>query len=261
MIDRYNTDLKELIRRGELLMCGLYNELGEYLKAQLKALPKEQQDAIKKSFFKPNYNAWYNESLALIRQLIPDRLEDFKHYYKQEKRKEFTYDTYTISDYLIGLVKKNYADDIILGTTQVITKFEQQFAILKSLEHRFDSSLYEIRQLLQSDLFDSEIETAKELSKKGFYRAAGAVCGVVLEKHLFEVCKSHEVPINKKTPHISDLNQVLKDKDIIDVPIWRKIQHLGDLRNLCDHNKDREPDCEDLDELIRGTDFVIKNLF
>lgn len=260
-IEKYKADLNNLIHRGDLLMYGLYNELEEYLKAELKALPKDHRDAIKKFYFKPEYNAWYNESLALIRQLIPERLEDFKQYYKQEKRKEFTYNTYTISDYLIGLVKKNYNDEIVLGTTQVITKFEQQSAILKSLEHRFDSSLYEIRQLLQSDLFDSEIETSKELSKNGFYRAAGAVCGVVLEKHLSEVCESHKVTIKKKSPHISDLNQALKDNDIIDVPLWRKIQHLGDLRNLCDHKKDREPDSEDLSELIRGSEWVIKNLF
>ena len=47
-------------------------------------------------------------------------------------------------------------------------------------------------------------------------------------------------PIRKKNPAISDLNDHLKNCGIIDVPIWRKIQFLGDLRNLCDHNKHRE---------------------
>lgn len=260
-LDRYKSDLKRLIEDGNNLSYGLLNELSEFLKDSLEALPKEKRDRIKKSHFKSGYNAWYNESLALIRQLIPDRLDDFKQYYKQEKRKDFNLITYSISDYLNGLVKKEYGEGIVLGTTEVITLFKQQFAILKSLEKRFDSSLYEIRQLLQADLFDSEIDTAKELSAKGFYRAAGAVCGVVLEKHLTEVCVNHQVHVKKKAPHISDLNDALKSTDVIDVPMWRQIQHLADLRNLCDHKKEREPDADDLMALIRGTESVIKNLF
>lgn len=261
VIDRYKSDLKRLIEDGNNLTYGLYNELSEFLKKDLGSLPEEKRDKIKKCHFKSGYNAWYNESLALIRQLIPDRLDDFKQYYKHEKRKEFNHETYSISDYLNGLVKREIGEGIVLGTTEVITIFKQQFAILKSLEKRFDSSLYEIRQLLQADLFDSEIDTAKEFSSKGFYRAAGAVCGVVLEKHLVEVCSNHRVIIKKKAPHISDLNDALKSAEVIDVPMWRQIQHLGDLRNLCDHKKEREPDNDDLTALIRGIESVIKNLF
>ena len=261
IIERCKSDLRRLIQEGEYLIYGLYNELSDYMKDELKSLSKEQRDTIKKYHFKSDYNAWYNESLSLIRQLIPDRLDDFKQYYKYEKRKEFSYATYSISDYLNGLVKREYLEGIVLGTTEVLPKFRQQFAILKSLEKRFDSSLYEIRQLLQADLFDSEIDTAKELAAKGFYRAAGAVCGVVLEKHLAEVCSNHQVQIKRKAPHISDLNDALKSADVIDVPMWRQIQHLGDLRNLCDHKKEREPDSDDLSALIRGTESVIKNLF
>lgn len=260
-LDRYKSDLKRLIEDGEHLLDGLHNELSKYLKDDKKASTKNQKEPNKQYRFRSEYNAWYNESLALIRQLIPDRLDDFKQYYKYEKRKEFSYETYSISDYLMKLVLKDSSGDILLGTTEVIQKFRQQFAILKSLEKRFDSSLYEIRQLLQADLFDSEIDTAKELAAKGFYRAAGAVCGVVLEKHLAEVCANHQVQVKKKAPHISDLNDALKSADVIDVPMWRQIQQLGDLRNLCDHKKEREPDADDLTALIRGTESVIKNLF
>lgn len=259
-LDRYKSDIKRLIEDGEHLIAGLHNELSKYMKDDERASTKDQKETSMYRF-KPDYNAWYNESLALIRQLIPDRLEDFKQYYKFEKRKELSYETYSISDYLMSLVVKDSSGFVILGTKEVIPKFKQQFAILKSLEKRFDSSLYEIRQLLQADLFDSEIDTAKELAAKGFYRAAGAVCGVVLEKHLAEVCANHQVQVKKKAPHISDLNDALKSADVIDVPLWRQIQHLADLRNLCDHKKEREPDLDDLSALIRGTESVIKNLF
>jgi len=59
--------------------------------------------------------------------------------------------------------------------------------MVKSIRKRFDSTLFDIRQLAQADMFDSELESAAELAKKRFHRAAGAVAGVVLEKHLKQV--------------------------------------------------------------------------
>ena len=110
-------------------------------------------------------------------------------------------------------------------------------------------------------MFDSEIDAARELCKKGFYRAAGAICGVVIEKHLGEVCVQREIKANKKNPAINDYNQLLKDNDVIDIPTWRFIQRLGDLRNLCDHNKNEEPTKENINDLIDGTDKIIKTVY
>ncbi len=48
---------------------------------------------------------------------------------------------------------------------------------------------------------------------------------------------------------------------VYDIVNWRFIQHLGDIRNLCDYNKDREPTKEEVEELINGTEKVIKTIF
>ena len=196
----------------------------------------------------------------MIKQLIPERLTDFQSYYKLEKRKEITYITYTISDYLIG-VQISRLGEVIVSRTSVIHKFEQQYYIVKSLRSRFESSLYDIKQLLQADVFDSEIDSAKELCKKGFYRAAGAICGVVIEKHLSEVCTQHQIKVAKKNPGINDYNELLKSNNVIDIPVWRNIQRLADLRNMCDHHKDVEPTKDNIEELIAGTDKIIKTIY
>ena len=67
--------------------------------------------------------------------------------------------------------------------------------------------------------------------------------------------------IRKKNPGISDLNQTLKDKDIISVPQWRYVQHLADIRNICDHAKRREPQKGEIEDLFDGTDKVLKTVF
>lgn len=259
-LTKYKKDIDNLIDRGSKLLYGLVYELRDDLEDAYKQIPKKHRIEIEKCEFKSEYHAWYNESIALIKQLIPDRLADFQSYYKIEKRKEITYSTYTISDYLIN-VQVSQAGRVLVSRTSVYHKFEQQYFIVKSLKKRFESSLYEIKQLLQADVFDSEIDTAKELCNKGYYRASGAICGVVLEKHLSAVCLHHNIPITKKHPAINDYNDILKSSEVIDIPVWRNIQRLADIRNMCDHHKNVEPTKENIEELISGTDKMIKTIY
>lgn len=143
----------------------------------------------------------------------------------------------------------------------VANRFSMQLAILRAVQDRFESTLFDIRQLVQADVFDSELDAARELAKNGFLRGAGAVAGVVLEKHLAQVAANHTVVMRKQHPTISDLNDALKNAQVIDVPVWRSIQRLGDLRNLADHNKHREPTTEEINELIDSVDKIAKTLF
>ena len=149
----------------------------------------------------------------------------------------------------------------MVGPDAVIPRFRQQLSIVKSIQGRFRSSLFVIRQLAQADLFDTELDAAKELAKNKFNRAAGAVAGVVLERHLSEVCANHKVMVKKKTPHISDLNDALKNASLIDTPQWRSIQYLGDLRNLCTHDKESDPTAGQVGDLLEGVTKVTKTIF
>jgi hypothetical protein len=126
---------------------------------------------------------------------------------------------------------------------------------------RFESSLFEIRQLVQADLFDSELDVANELAKNKFTRAAGALAGVVLEKHLAQVCDNHGLKVTKKAPGISALNDTLKEAAVIEIPQWRFVQHLAAIRNLCDHDKKTEPTAEQVEDLIAGVTKMTKTLF
>lgn len=67
--------------------------------------------------------------------------------------------------------------------------------------------------------------------------------------------------MTKKDPSINDYNELFKKEDIYDTINWRFIQHLGDIRNLCDHKKQRDPSNDEIEELINGTDKVIKTIF
>ena len=165
--DKYIKDLDNLIQRGVDLQRGLYNEFKDEFKKDFKEMTGEQLALLKDKSFKDKYDSWYNESYMLIKQLMPDRLEDFIILYKQPKRKAITNLTYTISDYLQGIEIKDYYDNVVVSRANAVTKFRQQFLIVNSLEQRFESSLYDICQLVQADLMDSEIDSAKLLLKNG----------------------------------------------------------------------------------------------
>jgi hypothetical protein len=266
-IDRYKEDFGKLQARANLLREAFYRYAcrEEHEAAVLKA--SEGDKAAAKAYlekipdFTKSYQSWYSECVVLLKQLLPDRLDDFIRLYEKPKmRKEISFENYRIEDALQGLrITRGY--EVKADSKSAIPHFEQQVAILESLKSRFESSLYDIRQLVQADLLDSELEAARELLKHKFSRAAGAVAGVVLEKHLAEVCAAHRIKIAKKHPSISDLNDALKNAGVLDTPAWRFNQHLADIRNQCDHNKNKEPTVDQVNDLIDGVAKITKSVF
>lgn len=267
-LDCYKDDLESLISMGNNL----------YLSMKLKCFPDKVRNALREEYgskvemekiiknlpsFAEEYQLWYSEAIELIKQVLPDRLLDFvSHYDRSKSRKSVTFESYRIGDYLQGLqVARISSGELIRDRSAAIPHFRQQLAILKSVKRRFESSLFDIKQLVQADLFDSELDAARELAKHKFLRAAGALAGVVLERHLKQVCDNHNIKITKKTLCISDLNNALKDAGIIDTPTWRSIQYLADIRNLCDHNKKMEPTVDQVNDLLDGVSKITKTLF
>ena len=256
-IEQLKHDLEKLIARGDLLYYTLLRDLKKLDSKLSKNL--EEKNIKLYSNFKIEYEKWYSEAYEVIKIIIPDRLDDFVSYYKREKRKAITYETYTMSDYLIGLKVTDYFSNSV-DTSDSITKLEAQINILKSCKRKFESTLFDLRKIVQADLFDNELEAAKELNKNGYTRAAGAMAGVVLERHLLEVCIQHSINISKKNPTINDYNDALKNNSIIDIPTWRNIQYLTDIRNLCDHKKKLEPTKAQIIDLIDGINKIIKTI-
>jgi hypothetical protein len=241
-IEKYKKDIGQLIRTGESL---------------LKILNGDNENLLQ---FREKYEIWYSEAYYLVKSVLPDRLKDFELYYENKKgdslRRALTYtpprsEGVKLDFEYIPAEQIDYARSLFIN----------QLAIIKSIKTRFESSLFDIKQVVQADLFDSELDAAKELNKKGFSRGAGAIAGVVLEGHLSQVCVNYKITVKKKNPVINDFGQLLKDNDVIETPTWRKIQYLADLRNLCDHKKKTDPNKDDINDLINGVSKIIKTLF
>jgi hypothetical protein len=261
-LEKYKKDLEKLILLGDKMHLDLVYQALE----RQRKLTKDEQEAKTKlaGSFEDRYQRWFTEAQSVLKQLLPDRLSEFEDLYKLDsKRKSIDVTSYTIQDWLMGVRsntdyrgKRNFDDFAV-----VIMRFRTQTEILKSVEARFESKLFEIKQLVQADIFDSELAESKELLKNGFVRGAGVIAGVVLEKHLAQTCSNHNVSTRKKHPSVSDFNDALKKMSVTDVPTWRQIQRLGDIRNLCGHNKEREPTRDEVGDLIDGVEKITKRLY
>lgn len=246
-LDQMNAELEGLVREGN-----------EILKALAKDLNSNDDDI---SRLMLRYQPWFTRALPVVKQLLPDRYDEFVAYYNRDKRKCIDYETYTIRDYLLGLRVHVGGRPAFNVGHAMFSKLTQQVLVLASAGHRLNSALSDIRGLLLADLYDSELASALGLLKSKHLRAAGTVAGVVLESHLRDIVANRGLGCTKKNPALAEYNEALKGAEVVDVPNWRWIQRLADIRNLCCHAKDREPTQDEVTELIAGVEKCVKTLF
>src|SRR5450759_2935348 len=153
---RIRAELDELVSLGETLKLSLYAEV-ETLDERVQA----KVDGMNLPDFRSGYEGWYSKSLQVVKQLLPDRLEDFRRQYKDDKRKAIDHLTYGLSDYIGGVTITRYGSQDIDGRA-ALPNFVQQLNILESCRQRLDSALFDITEVLQADLFDDELDAARE---------------------------------------------------------------------------------------------------
>jgi hypothetical protein len=241
------------------------------LRASLKKLVEDgnqlltAQEVNKKGVsqeFIAEYQNWYTVSLRVVEVLAIDRLEEFISYYlKDPKRSEVNTYNYVIQDYFaLRRARNNSSGSPLFNVEGVVyIRLFNQVKILSSLYTRIDNVLADIQGTMLAELQDQELFTAESLLKVNL-RAAGSLARVVLENHLQKVATYHKVKLIKENPTISDVNDLLKENKVYDLPTWRKIQLLGDIRNICSHKKETEPQKEQVIELIAGVNEIIKKI-
>lgn len=246
--DEFLSLLNQLIDAKEKIICLFAIKTRNDVKNEIK-------EKYKGNTFEYEYNNWYSQSLIIVKHFLSYRFEEFELMYKPAKnRKELTLMNYTIYDAICGLNVKSRNIYPHTATSKLIT----QFGILESIKTIVDNKLDEMNSMLEFDIFEKELDAARHLLKNKYYRSAGAICGVIIEKHLTNILNNNNILITKKNPGINDLNSLLYENQLIDSTKFKFITFLADIRNKCDHNKDVEPTKEEIHDLIEGTQKIIK---
>jgi hypothetical protein len=152
-VKQIRAELNQLTRDGVELL----EDLTEGLHAaedKKKSPGKKSQRKFSLLRFAAKYQQWYSAALPLVHQLLPDRYEEFQQCYRNEKRKQLTWSTYTISDYLRNNTPMAISNPETIAYMQLTTQLD----IVDSAEQRLDSRLADIKGVLQAELFDDELQ-------------------------------------------------------------------------------------------------------
>jgi hypothetical protein len=93
-----------------------------------------------------------------------------------------------------------------------------------------------LKNIIEAEVFESQIEQAEELLGKGYYVPAAVIAGVVLETHIRELCLENNMPTGK----LNKMNDDLAKNGIYNVIIQKQITELAAIRNSAAHGKEND---------------------
>lgn len=110
--------------------------------------------------------------------------------------------------------------------------------------------LTSVKNLVQAELFDSELEQATELLNSGYKGPAAVVAGVVLETTLRDLCTDNSIPHGK----LDKMNSDLAKAGVYNKLQQKRITALADIRNSAAHGDWTSFNDYEVKEMIRDVE-------
>lgn len=123
--------------------------------------------------------------------------------------------------------------------------------------------LISFKQIIQAEVFDSELEQASHFLENGYVTAAAVTAGVVLETAIKELCKNKGIEINQtnsnKPKRLDMLNGELTKAGVYNVLQQKRITAIADIRNNAAHGNINQFNEHDVKDMIRDIErFLIE---
>lgn len=122
--------------------------------------------------------------------------------------------------------------------------------ILKAAKDDYDNGhLFELRRLVEAEVFDDFLEQAEHLLSAGYYQPAAVVAGCVLEDGLRKLCDRQGVNLPQK-PKLDTINAELAKAGVFSKLVQKRITALADLRNKAAHGQWSDFSKDDVTEMV-----------
>jgi len=142
-------------------------------------------------------------------------------------------------------------DPTFLGNIWFMNSLKAVFQAAK--EDYEGGFLRSARSLVHAELFDDEIEQARELQASEYKAAAAVVAGVVLETTLRKLCGDKGIPVAK----LDKMNADLAKAGVYNVLVQKRVTMLADIRNKAAHCESASfTDADVIDMLTKVEQFV-----
>jgi hypothetical protein len=133
-------------------------------------------------------------------------------------------------------------------------RFQRMRAVLAAASDDYKGGfLIAIKNLIQAEVFDSELEQAEELLDNGYKLAAAVIAGVVLETTLRDLCSREGIPHGK----LDKMNADLTKAGLYNKLQQKRITALADIRNSAAHGKPEEFSEQDVTNMIRDIETFV----
>ena len=219
----------------------------------------------------------FNDLVTLSKQI-----EDTKYDVCLDPDPEFGSDYYV--DYAQFCKWKVQAQDLLSKVCGVESYYFQEFE--KLLQHKEVTSLeifqrlssvflaakedfengylISIRTLIEAEVFDSELEQAKELLDKEYFTAAAVITGVILETSLRNLCIKKNIEIidtSGKMNKLDKMNSDLAKAGVYNKLTQKRITVRADIRNSAAHGLTDKSQKQDVHNMIREVEEFLANYF
>lgn len=115
-------------------------------------------------------------------------------------------------------------------------------------------ALFDIRRLVEAEVFDDLLDQAQSLFENGYIAPAAVVAGCVLEDGLRKLCLQQDIVLPAK-PRLDQMNNELAKKGTYTKLVQKRITLLADIRNRAAHGDWadlKRADVEDMMNKVRG---------
>ncbi|MDX9667344.1 DUF4145 domain-containing protein [Pseudomonas sp. P5_152] len=133
------------------------------------------------------------------------------------------------------------------GLESTASRLRRMRAVFLATKEDFEGGyLNSLRNLVQAEVFTSELEQAEELIKSGYATAAAVIAGVVLETTLRDLCTTHELEHGS----LNKMNDDLAKASAYNASQKKRITALAAIRNSAAHGKPEEFTAADVRGMI-----------
>ena len=208
-------------------------ELGVLLASGRELSTHLQSEALDPRCVNERYQVWYTQALRMVARVLPERRREFEGYYRDDH--DGRHESATICAILGSLRGPRATGEKRDALAGLFDPGLEQATFLHLLGMQVAILASAVPTLLpQVRLPDRELQAARSLLSAGHRRAAGALAGVVLERHLSRVAQRHDLSLSEReSASLALLDRALREAGVYGAARSRQIERLAKLRDAC----------------------------
>lgn len=143
-----------------------------------------------------------------------------------------------------------------VGQRSDLHAFRRLKTVFEATKNDYEGGyLASVAELVRAEVFESELEQARELHKSGYITAAAVVAGVVLETTLRTLCTANSItPVPRS---LDGMNSALVKAQVYGGLVSKQVVAIAHLRNQAAHGNTSEFDAVQVDKMIDNVEHFI----